>query len=499
VSGVSATCQPGRLFSPTTIAWGFVALTSILVGTLVVTNPSIAMLVLGGTIAVAVLNVAPLGWVISGVLMAAFSRLLIAAGVVPPVTFFLHFPLVLGGALLVTLRRRGATVKGLGPGIVAMLVWTLLSGIANGGELFKSLLFWIVWCEPFLLLYVMLTTPMNARTRTSLSMIFLGIVFAQIPVSIWQAVHFGLGDPVTGTFGRPKLVGAVALLGAMALTARVLFEQSWSSSLPRIAGIAVLLPVPVIASAKSVLGVSLVSMFYLLASTSLRNLKRWVPVALVAAVVIGLGSHYYSIGATFTSLVAPKSSMNHPVSEFVRRKAYPLVIFADYARSSPEAWLIGFGPGTTFSKIAWLTSGSSLLAKSDSPVTLLGTSVSSITQDALTINFAGPRGKERSSAWEIWSGWTGILGDLGLLGLAIYGSLWWILWRQSRLDASWRGACARALILNAVLLGGWNTWFEDAEYTLVVALILGLMLGARMLAPAGDADPDKGRIAPFVV
>ena len=77
---------------------------------------------------------------------------------------------------------------------------------------------WLLFAEPFLLLYAIMKSSPFVMNKL-LQKLALIIPVAQIPFSIYQALHIGIGDSVQGTFAGQgaghHVMGAISLLGVL--------------------------------------------------------------------------------------------------------------------------------------------------------------------------------------------------------------------------------------------------------------------------------------------
>lgn len=447
--------------------------------------PQIAWMLIGLVGAVVLLNCPPYMWVVITVFFAVGSRLLVAMGVAPQMVNFLHFPFAFGGALLsavnTTSSRGSADVRRLGLGMVGLLFLSVASWAVNGGDLLKPFLTWLVLCEPFLLMLVLLKHGGDARASKRLWGIALLAVSIQVPIGLWQVARYGLGDSVAGSFvgtaSGAHIAGAVALTGALVLLAKFLFRSNIVGASNYLIGFLVLMIVPVVADAKSVLGVFMIGGIILVLLSKEVGVGKIIGTVLLSIVVMYIAVQYHQSVAR----ILEKRSLETVTD----RKMIALTVFARHAHDAPYAWLLGFGPGNTFSRVALLSSGG--LARPDSPVASLKLFPSDITKETIKISFQAAYAPEgTSSAWQIWSSWAGVLGDLGVMGLGLYGWLWWIIWHHTRDAAGWPQHGARALIATTVLLGLTYSWLEEPGFILVAALFIALCVSeGKNLARTG--------------
>jgi hypothetical protein len=310
-------------------------------------------------------------------------------------------------------------------------------------------------------MFTLLKNGGGALAAKRLWWIALLAVSLQVPIGLWQVVRYGLGDGVAGSFvgsaSGAHIAGAVALTGALVLLAKFMFRSNIAGASNYLIGFVVLMILPVVADAKSVLGVYMIGGIILVLLSKEVGVGKIIGTVLLSIVVMYIAIQYHQSVAR----ILEKRSLETVVD----RKMIALTVFARHAHDAPYAWLLGFGPGNTLSRVALLSSGG--LVKPDSPVASLRLSPSDITKETIRISFEAAYAPEAtSSAWQIWSSWAGVLGDLGVIGICLYGWLWWIIWRQTRYAAGWPQHCARSLIVTTILLGLTYSWLEEPGFIL---------------------------------
>ncbi|HLE82264.1 MAG TPA: hypothetical protein VJA25_13390, partial [Dehalococcoidia bacterium] len=126
-------------------------------------------------------------WVSGAVLLSVLSRLAVATGMVPQVVNFLHFPLALGAALVAAAGRDAGTRLGskLALGLIGLLLVSLGSWAVNGGGgIVRPILAWIVFAEPFLLVYAILKTRNGPRGQGLILSLLTTLAFIQLPLAV---------------------------------------------------------------------------------------------------------------------------------------------------------------------------------------------------------------------------------------------------------------------------------------------------------------------------
>lgn len=91
--------------------WPLLGSLILLIGTVAAMIPAAGWLMLAAFAAMVMLQMPVSTWVGAAVLLAVFSRLIVATGFAPQVLNFMHFPLVLEAVLIATVKPRGATIR----------------------------------------------------------------------------------------------------------------------------------------------------------------------------------------------------------------------------------------------------------------------------------------------------------------------------------------------------------------------------------------------------
>jgi len=454
--------------------------TAIAMAFFLVTVPEVAWILLGILAGITLLNFPVYTWVIVAFIIASFSRLVSTLELAPSIINYFHFPLAFGAAFIASTKRNNFHViaRRVRTGVLLLLGLSVVSWLVNGGEPIRPLLFWIIIVEPFLLIYALMKSPPNQHGISHLWKLTLFVAFLQVPIGFWQAFSQGLADPVQGTFlGLGQGAGAastVALIGVVVILSRVIFKVNRRRrNLFYIVAAVLLLLVPILADAKHVLAAFLISVLLVLMNKNLINLKIVVLGAMIFLVLSIAASYYPALQLIWN----PQAAWIVTV-----RKLEVINIFIKYSQDAPWAWLIGFGPGNTFSYLALQAEGG--IGNPESLIAQVGLSLSKITEDAINTSFAtGIRSgmyylfvERTSAAWQIWSSWSGIWGDLGCLGFGVYAWLWLLLWKTLGRSASWQEISGKVVLLFALLLGTVYRWLEEPNVMIIVATVIGATL-----------------------
>jgi hypothetical protein len=445
---------------------------TVVAGAAVPLSPESAFVVLG-LCSAALLALAPVHWwAIASLMIVALSRLLVAWGAAPSLLNFCHFPLVLGAAALAVVKPSATphpAANRLGAGVLGILVICLLSWLVGGGEPARPFFTWLVFCEPFLLVYAILRCPPPRPVAGRIWNTILGLAAIQFVFGLYQSVTVGTGDTVQGTFigqgAGAHIAGAICLTGVMIAVARSPHEPRPMGKFAWLAVAGLLFLIPILGDANQATAAFLPGVGIIFLST--RNLK---PSQLVLP---GLGV-IALLYAGFQFYPPLQRLANQDIlSRGIRGKIEAVAWVTEAVSHSPAGWVVGLGPGNTVSRVALLSVGATV--KSDSPVRFLGLKMAPITSDLL-LKTKNNWMYASSSAWSGISSWLGLFGDLGIAGVALYLWIACLLWSAIPRSGGWRAGVGRASILMAGLLGGLYSWLEEPGYTLVAATVIGLAL-----------------------
>jgi hypothetical protein len=453
--------RSGWLFGPLVTAAASVA-----VGAAIAFNPQ-----LGFAAAVALLAAigiaAPAGsWALCALIAAVTFRGLVTLGALPSIATFVDIPLA-WGALVVALLKT-VSVKNRGPSARAATHLRWLAGLAaavaaawafHPSEVLRPVVYLALLGEPFALVGALLLDPPSPRLRRALTVAAMALVVVQIPLVLWQAGRFGLGDPLQGTLygagAGAHTMSAVVVVGVVWLLARRL---SWR----RLALAGLLLSIPFLADAKQVIFALPVAVVA----------SRWqhgqLQFLLRAAVVTGAVAALIMVapaGNTAVSYLRQTSSGHGgkaAAAEFLWTKL----------SGDPSSIAFGRGPAESVSRGAFMTTD--LLLRPDSPLRILDLKPAQIAIDAQAAALAtsGEGGSFNSGV----SSALGVLGDLGAFGVLMYAGLLGSLLLALRRLRSPEATAATAGWAMFVVLGFVYDWWEQPPLSIFLAVLSGLAL-----------------------
>jgi hypothetical protein len=454
---------------------GLAVVAGLLIGWTIVNAPVLTWIVLGGGAGLLMVQLPACTWVGMAVLSATLSRLVVAVEIAPPIINFVHFPLTLGAVFIAAAggAQRRTVARSIAVSATALLILSLLSWMFNDGEPLRPILNWLVFIEPFFIIYALTGSPLKANQRARLWVLALIIPFLQLPLCTWQKLTVGSIDPdlVQGTFigvgAGHHVAGGVALLGLLICTARGLSTIALAQRLVWLIAGTLLFAIPVFADAKQNIAAFLPALGLLLLAFH----ARWA--ALIAAtplIALTLFIAFTSYDALYG--ITSSSSMQQGFQAKIRG----LRIVAERLSETPAGWPFGLGPGNSVSRVALM--GMERYLNADSPVAILGLGLAPTTQQIWQM------GAEVNESWmfsgsSVWTGissWTALLGDLGLIGIGLYLWMSWMLWHHLKTSRHWQMAAAKSVLLMTSLLGIFYSWLEEPTFTLLAALVVGLGL-----------------------
>jgi hypothetical protein len=443
---------------------------ALFIGASLVVQPVVAWLVFAGLAAVLLLQFPPYLVASAAVVAAVFSRLFVAWGIAPGFLNFLHFPLALMAAFVAALApARSTTVvpNRLLMGISAFGLLSLLSWVAGGGEILRPVLGWLLFAEPFSVLFAIIKTAAPAKAPI-LGKLAIGLAVIQIPFAFWQAATLGLSDVVQGTLvghgAGHHIIGALTLMGVLMVAASMLFRSQ--GRIFRFLLMLLLFAVPILSDAKQTV-VAFIPALAVLLWTQGKIGWRGPLVGGGMAVLLVTAGYLYQPLRMVTNLDLVLAGLGGKVLSYKTISSRML--------GSPAAPLLGLGPGHSVSRAALAAQEGYIRSL---PRGLVDLQVSPVTADILS-STEGVYLFASSSVWSGISSWLGLFGDFGLLGVGIYVWMLWILWKAfGRVRSPW-AYTGKAVLVMGVVLGAVFSWLEMPEFTLPWALYMAVGLVSR--------------------
>ena len=445
---------------------------SVAVGLAIAMKPTSAWILTASIVGLALLEVPAGFWAIGAILAACLARVGTKFGL-PSFLNFAHFPLAVGG--LVVLLVKGANMtplaKKLRLGLSILLVISFVSWAVNDGELLRPVLTYLVFMEPFLLLFILVAARPVAKVEKILRLMVLGLPLVQLPIGIWQYIAVAHGNPdlVQGTFigqgAGAHIAGGVALLGVFACISRAAMTTSGKVRLQQGLLAAAIFILPVIADAKQAIVCFVPGLALLILLSGTVKISKLIMPACFGSLLLYVAYLLYPPLQMVTD--------TNLITKGLQGKIIGLNGVLQGISEAPGAGLVGVGPGNSVSRVALLTGGAQV--KDDSPVARLGLKTAPLTRELLhddDTNYLSTT----SSVWTVIASWSGLLGDLGYLGLATYLWMCCVIWRALARQGTWLGTAARAGMVMAALLGMIFSWLEEPGFTLALTSLMALAL-----------------------
>ncbi|NER79872.1 MAG: hypothetical protein F6K42_09870 [Leptolyngbya sp. SIO1D8] len=342
------------------------------------------------------------------------------------------------------------------------------SALWNDAGLVNALMNFLLFCEHFLILLVVISLPL---TTQKLNQFRTYIIFASFTNTLFAyaqryvlKLHLrqGLSDNIKGVFvggGAGHVVGA-----SVALTFGIYYFFA-AKSLPIWLRASVLLLTfwhMNMADAKQVLLVFLISGILLL-------LSKFQDVAaafkyLTAAVLLGYVLYWatQNIPALDAFNTWARPEIYGPEGEATLLKTAAFRIVPEYFNSFLDPFL-GLGPGHTVGRLGgWMIREYNALL---GPLGATTHPASGKVWQAVGASWLG----SQSSMFSPLFGWAGIWGDLGWFGLISFLYIWFVVWRRLCFDD-----VSKFLVLTVLVFGLIFTQMEEPGYTIYIAMILGL-------------------------
>lgn len=451
-----------------------------LLGYLAAVAPAPALLLALGPALVLAMRVSPAGWVFAALLLAIGGRglasVLALAGLPGTVSLlaYLHLVVAWAGLGLAAIRARqwSSTSVWLVVGVLALTLAAVLSAVANGSQALRVVFYVALLGEPFAIVATLLLCPPSPRTQKAIVIGLVALLIVQVPIAIAQAILVGTADPVTGTL--TGATGGAHLLGGIVTAGAIWLYYSFPSSLARNALLLALIPVPFLSDAKQVI---LTLPIVLLATwRPWRHRGAWV----VPTTIVGLALVLFAVPALsqYSQDVIERSLTGEG------GKVEALRVAERGLTSGLQVATVGEGPAETISHAAFLTLDP--LRLPDSPVRSLNLEPAQVGRAYLGNAYGGTFASPRSSAF-------GLLGDLGLLGAIVYAGLVCVLLLAMFRIPSPEATAGIMVLLLMAFLGFLGDWWEQGDFTVVVATIVAFgLLSSGAPASSGTGRPTLG-------
>jgi hypothetical protein len=438
-------------------------------GVMVAARPTLAWVVSSAVIGLVLIEVPPSYWATGAIAAACIIRVGVRLGL-PSFLDFAHYPLMIGGLLVLVLVgvTTDTLTRKLGTGLLLLLLITVASWALNGGEPQRPVLMYLVFFEPFLILFLFLASRPRPAVVSALKVFLYVLSGLQLAIGIWQYLFVAHGNPdlVEGTFigqgAGAHVAGGVALIGVLVCIAHAAFSHN-KPKWPYILAAGLIFVFPVLADAKQAIVCFVPGLIVIIVLSGRLQIHRLIAPAVVGSMFLYVAYLVYPPLQMVTNTQVIEGSMDRKIT------GVKDVLLA--MGNTPAGWFVGVGPGNSISRVALLTRDAQV--KPDSPVARLGLKTSPLTLQLLRDD---SKSGSLSSIATTASSWLGLLGDLGPLGLATYLWLCSAVWSAlSRIHTA-NAAAARAGMIMAGLLGLVFSWLEEPGFILALASLMALAL-----------------------
>ncbi len=372
-------------------------------GVMVAARPTLAWVVSAAVIGFVLLEVPPSYWATGAIVVACVIRVGVRLGL-PSFLDFAHFPLVIGGLLVLALI--GVTTdtfaRKLGAGLLVLFLITMASWVLNGGEPQRPILMYLVFFEPFLIVFLFLASRPVPAVVSALKVFLYVLPALQLALGIWQSLFVAHGNPdlVEGTFigqgAGAHVAGGVALIGVLLCIGHAAFSRD-KPKLPYILAAGLFFVFPVLADAKQAIVCFVPGLVLITLLSGRFQIHR-----LIAPAVFG------SLFLYVAYLVYPPLQMATNPQLFegsMDRKLTGIKEVLVAMENTPGGWLLGVGPGNSITRVALLTKDAQ--AKADSPVRRLGLATAPLTtqllKDDIKAGGLPPYLRLHRAGWVFWA------------------------------------------------------------------------------------------------
>lgn len=404
-----------------------------------------------------------------------FPRILESAGA-PAAINFLHFAVVSLVFVLTFTKVRSKSGSGIWVaqllllGLFSLLLSMTISAFLNKAGLVNLFIGYMLLAEPFLLLAIIVYTPMTLRNVRWMRGWVLAFGASNVLLALAQKLLISIGvlrvtrmtvdDNIQGVFylsGAGHVVSAsVSLTFGLYFFAGAKNSPLWLRITVFFATVLQLL----FADAKQTLLVFLAAwgILILVKLTDIRVAIQYIIGGILAFYSFLWALRNVPLFAAFNGWIRPGLYGPDGDATVLKLSGFPIIVsfYENFLN-----WLWGLGPGHTVGRLGgWLLKEySSLLSPLGATTRPVSSQVGRVWEESyLDSSFFSPL-----------FGWIGIWGDFGLLGLGIYLFLWWTVWHFLCQDDF-----SKFVVITVFIFGFIFTQMEEPGYMLTVTTLIGL-------------------------
>jgi hypothetical protein len=434
------------------------------------------------------------GWCVVLLLGTVVSRGVVAVTGLPDVFNFMHYPATLAFAMAAS--QRPAQHPSAVPArrwLAGLVGLTLISSILNLTNPLRGVMFLFIVGEPLLIVWAMQRWGVDEATEARVGRFVFILLLLEIPLGLWQGKQGGWNDATQGTLighgaGAHVFAGLFALALFVWLAAVIDGRHSWVTAV--VVGLVAFGMMGAAGALQVVLtaGATVLVMALVPVSKGTARQRRDSTVRRGARkIVVGILLFAFVLSALLWAdvLTPGTSSRAETVAHPTQRDEY--VLAKQRFHSQFMQFVVGSGPGTSGSRAALLLTrqyagtGSIFLELPIEPTPL---AVNIVKASSVP----GSGGSAESAASSV----LGIIGDLGILGLVGLVALMIAMYRASLRVGSWLAPALAAALLMAVALSFIDNWLEYPEFSVPLAILIGLATSSppsmpnRSRAASGD-------------
>lgn len=382
-----------------------------------------------------------------------FSRFLVSLGM-PSIINQIHLIIIL--VIFSFTFTRVELVKNIGLLflIFSFFVLNILSSLFNDISLVSGLLNFVILCEPFLLLYILLLLKKEINYyylyNFLVSFFIMNLIFVII-----QSLLYHNPDKIQGVLLNMGN-GAHVVSASMAVIAIVIFQMT-KNNIVKISIYMLAFFVTIIADAKQVVvvfGLATLALFFY-------KTKIYIRLILILAAV----SLVFILNIIHSLLPAYGVWIDNGFDIISEGFILKYKVFIElYNNGDIFNFLIGFGPGQTVSRLAMMISDYPILYNFGITDSSLYKHIYDLQENHYLTNVT-----TGSSMFTLMFSWSGIYGDLGVLGLVNYLGIIMYIYMQYANSTS-----SKYLLIISFLFGSISLWFGESIYmiTLMIAIVL---------------------------
>jgi hypothetical protein len=429
------------------------------------------------------------GWCTLLVVTSVISRAIVVLLGLPEVFNFLHYPATLAFLMVSSARpRHGRAKTPAGRWLMGFLFLTFISAAANLTNPLRVLMFVIITGEPLAILWGIQRWGPDEKSERSIGRAMFWLLALQLPIVLWQGFEgkWKIPDMVKGTMlnhgAGHHILGGLFALGLFAWLAGSFAGRHAMWTAPFIAIIA--FAVMGAAGALQVILLGGLALPILLLSRRLpggdrksRSRRGGTIVVSMIVILLAASAPYWA------DIIVP--GILTRAEELANPEQLTEVTFAEQrAHSDPLEFLLGSGPGTSGSRAALLLTPA--YAKENSVFLRLPLKP---TRDALLISGETKNPLYGGSAESAPSSMLAVVGDLGIVGVVGLALLLIGIVKRSRQVGSWLAPAITAAVVMSVGLSFIDNWLEYPEYTIPLAILIGLGTSRYPRAPKSRKIP----------